>query len=127
MSDELPIDPKSNVSIFQQIVNGIEQQILTGKLKEGDYLPSVRELAITLRINPNTVAKAYQSLQSLDLVEAIRGRGLVVKKFKRRTADNRRDELILAKAEELVALGRTLQVSVKELVEVLQKIGGVKK
>ena len=127
MNGDIPIDPRSTVSIFQQIVNGVEQQILIGKLKEGDYLPSVRELAITLRINPNTVAKAYQSLQSLDLVEAIRGKGLVVKKFKRRTADTRKDELILAKAEELVALGRTLQVSVKELVEVLQKIGGVKK
>jgi GntR family transcriptional regulator len=127
MNRNFPIDPKSSISIFQQIVNGIEQQILTGMLKEGDYLPSVRELALAQSINPNTVAKAYQILQSLDLVEANRGKGLVVKKYKKRVAESRREELILEKAHELIALGDSLQFSIEDLIDTLRKIQGVKK
>jgi len=122
-----PIDPKSSISIFQQIVNGIEQQILTGSLKEGEYLPSVRELALAQSINPNTVAKAYQILQSLDLVEANRGKGLVVKKYKKRVAESRREELIHDKAHELIALGASLQFSIEDLIDTLRKIQGAKK
>jgi GntR family transcriptional regulator len=127
MNRNFPIDPKSSISIFQQIVNGIEQQILTGMLKEGDYLPSVRELALAQSINPNTVAKAYQILQSLDLVETNRGKGLVVKKYKKRVAESRREELILEKAHELIALGESLRFSIEDLIDTLRKIQRAKK
>lgn len=64
--------------IFKQIVDGIGMAIATGELTEGDKLPSVRALAIRLSINPNTVAKAYNELTNLGLVDARQGLGLFV-------------------------------------------------
>ena len=64
--------------IFKQIVDGIGMAIAAGELAEGDKLPSVRALAIRLSINPNTVAKAYNELTNLGLVDARQGLGLFV-------------------------------------------------
>ena len=64
--------------IFKQIVDCIGMAIATGELTEGDKLPSVRALAIRLSINPNTVAKAYNELTNLGLVDARQGLGLYV-------------------------------------------------
>ncbi|MES2964016.1 MAG: GntR family transcriptional regulator, partial [Bdellovibrionota bacterium] len=65
------IDPTSQTPIFQQIVDELEKRILTGELSAGDFLPSVREFAVANSVNPNTIAKAYQQLQSLGLVESV--------------------------------------------------------
>ena len=64
--------------IFKQIVDGIGMAIATGEITEGDKLPSVRALAMRLAINPNTVAKAYNELTNLGLVDARQGLGLFV-------------------------------------------------
>lgn len=64
--------------IFKQIVDSIGMAIAGGELAEGDKLPSVRALAIRLSVNPNTVAKAYNELTNLGLVDARQGLGLFV-------------------------------------------------
>ncbi len=64
--------------IFRQIVDAFRVKIVTGEMATGAKLPSVRGLAMQLTVNPNTVAKAYQELTALGLVEAQQGRGLFV-------------------------------------------------
>lgn len=123
MTRKLPLDFKSPIPIFQQIVNEFERQILVGELREGDFLPSVREFAINHTINPNTVAKAYQALQVLDLAEAVRGKGLVVKKLREKLATSRRDDIIQEKVRELIKIGESLKLSVGELAQLVIEIG----
>ena len=60
----LRVDPASGEPLFAQIVAAVKQAVATGRLGAGDRLPSVRELARELVINPNTIAKAYQALDA---------------------------------------------------------------
>ncbi|MCD6545215.1 MAG: GntR family transcriptional regulator, partial [Thermotogae bacterium] len=58
------IDLYSSLSLNEQIKMGIKESILKGKLREGDTLPSIRELASSLRVNPNTIVRAYKDLET---------------------------------------------------------------
>ncbi len=69
------IDPTSGVPIYLQIVQQIRSAAATGVLQEGEVLPSVRELAVELAVNPNTVAKAYRELQREGVISVARGTG----------------------------------------------------
>ena len=120
MGKRLILDFESAVPIFQQIVQEVERRILVGELKEGDYLTSVREFAVANTVNPNTVAKAYQQLQTLGLVEAVRGKGLAVKRLKEKAASERRGDIIGEKARELLDLGDSLNLSLEDLIEILK-------
>lgn len=76
---ELRIDPDGAVPIYVQIVHTIKHHVATGKLKPGEQLPTVRELATSLRINPNTVARAYDQLDSDRVITTQPGRGTYVR------------------------------------------------
>lgn len=68
----------SGVPIYQQIAEQFRQDILTGRMKEGDYLPSIRGLASDLKISVITTMKAYEMLASEGLVTAVQGKGYYV-------------------------------------------------
>ncbi len=74
------IDPGGDVPIYEQIVRQIKLAVADGVLARGQMVPSVRQLASELAINPNTIARAYQQLQSDLVLEPLRGRGLVVRR-----------------------------------------------
>jgi GntR family transcriptional regulator len=76
---ELRIDPDSAVPIYLQIVHSVKHLVATGRLKPGQQLATVRELAISLRINPNTVARAYDQLDSDHVITTQQGRGTYVR------------------------------------------------
>lgn len=61
-----------------QVINQVKRAVASGLMKEGDQLPSVRELALELTVNPNTVAKAYQELERDGVIKTIRGVGTFV-------------------------------------------------
>jgi GntR family transcriptional regulator len=72
------IDPTLPVPIWSQIEEGVRHLVASGTLRPGDTLPSVRDLAREQRINPNTVAKAYQRLAEAGILETRRGEGTFV-------------------------------------------------
>ena len=74
------IDPSGDVPIYEQIVRQVKLAVADGVLVGGQMLPSVRQLAAELAINPNTIARAYQQLQSDRVLESLRGRGMVVRR-----------------------------------------------
>ena len=65
----------SRVTVYEQIIKQVEEQVLTGILKEGDKLPSVRSLSVKLSINPNTIQKAYTELDRRQLIITVPGKG----------------------------------------------------
>ncbi|UCC40251.1 MAG: GntR family transcriptional regulator [Candidatus Aminicenantes bacterium] len=69
------INFNSPIPIYQQIILAIKLEILSGRLKTGDQLPPIRELAKILKLNPNTVAKAYYNLEGEGFIESKRGSG----------------------------------------------------
>jgi GntR family transcriptional regulator len=77
------IDSRSSKPIYEQIIEKVKENIIKGILKPGDKLPSVRELASLITINPNTISKAYIELERMKAIEVIRGKGtFVVENFK---------------------------------------------
>lgn len=71
----LVVDVMSRVPVYEQIIKHVEEQVLTGILKEGDKLPSVRSLSVKLSINPNTIQKAYTELDRRQLIITVPGKG----------------------------------------------------
>jgi GntR family transcriptional regulator len=69
------IDSSSSVPIYLQVIQAIKLEIFSGRLKNGDQLPPIRELAKILKLNPNTVAKAYYTLEEEGFIESKRGSG----------------------------------------------------
>ena len=78
MALRLRIDTTLPTPIWSQIEEGVRHQVASGRLQPGDALPSVRDLARAHRINPNTVAKAYQRFAAAGVAEARRGEGTFV-------------------------------------------------
>ncbi|GAA1667500.1 GntR family transcriptional regulator [Kribbella albertanoniae] len=75
---EFHLDGRSGVSPYQQIVQQVRNALRLGLLREGDQLPTVKDVVAALAINPNTVLKAYRELEHEGLVQAKPGRGTFV-------------------------------------------------
>ena len=74
------IETSGDVPIYEQIVRQVKLAVADGVLVGGQMVPSVRQLANDLAINPNTIARAYQQLQADEVLEPLRGRGMVVRR-----------------------------------------------
>ena len=91
------IDTMSRMPIYQQVVNQLEYFVLNGILKEGEQIPSVRNLSVDLSINPNTIQKAYFELDKRGIIQSVPGRGCFV-------TDSAKDILSAKKREQLADL-----------------------
>lgn len=78
MHHYLDIDPSAATPIWRQIEDGMRRLVASGRLSAGEVVPSVRELARDLRVNPATVSKAYQRLTDAGLMTVRRGEGTFV-------------------------------------------------
>jgi GntR family transcriptional regulator len=75
----LSVDPGSGFPVYRQIMDQVRRMIVAGRLTPGEKLPSIRDLAATLQINPLTVGKAYTELERSGIVEMRRGLGMYVR------------------------------------------------
>jgi GntR family transcriptional regulator len=116
------MDFREEQPIYRQIADYVCEKILLRKWKEGDRIPSVRELAVELGVNPNTVMRTYELLQEQSIVQNQRGVGLFVSDSGLRSArDYRRDQFM---NKELPAFFRSmtlLGIDVDELDELLKQ------
>lgn len=77
---QFEVHPSSGVPIYLQIIEQVNALIAGGNLADGDMLPSVRQMATELGVNPMTISKAYSRLEADDVVERVRGKGMQVRK-----------------------------------------------
>jgi len=73
------VDPRSGVPIYLQVIEQVKRSVALGILAAGEQLPTVKQLAIDLTINPNTVAKAYRELERDGVIETSPGRGSFIR------------------------------------------------
>ncbi len=122
------IDKDSHRPFYEQLVIGIKEDILQGILEPGDQIPSVREMAKILLMNPNTISKAYKVLESEQVLVTVKGKGTFVKQVESRPRDLRRIEELQQKFNELVIEAKHLQVNETEIKQWLKeaeaKLGG---
>jgi len=118
------INPDDHEPIFSQIVNEVVFGILRGVWREGEQIPSRREMAERLRVNPNTVLAAYRQLESLGVAEVRRGLGLFVseggvEKSKKLTA-----QILKKRFGDLLALARRAGLTDEEISAMLNELAG---
>ncbi len=114
------IDPKSSKPIYRQIVEQTRDAIDAGVYRAGEALPSQRALATEIRVNPNTIQKAYDELERLGVVEARRGLGVFVRDRKSKTARDKTEKAVVASFRDGIAEGLGNDVSptrIRELFE----------
>jgi GntR family transcriptional regulator len=75
----LTVDPRSGVPIYLQIIEQVKRSVALGILQAGEQLPTVKQLALDLTVNPNTVAKAYRELERESVIETFAGRGSFIR------------------------------------------------
>ena len=75
----LTVDTRSGVPIYLQIIEQVKRSVALGVLAPGEQLPTVKQLAIDLTVNPNTVARAYRELERDEVIETAPGRGSFVR------------------------------------------------
>ena len=109
------IDKRSSKPYYEQLVLAVKEEVLQGVLNAGDRLPSVREMAKILLMNPNTVSKAYKVLESEQVLVTIKVKGTFVNKV----SDQPRDEFKIRQVKEnfaeLIVEAIHLQVTEKEM------------
>ncbi|HEX3599202.1 MAG TPA: GntR family transcriptional regulator [Lacipirellulaceae bacterium] len=91
------VDTRNGLAVYDQIVRQMKFAVADGAVRSGELVPSVRELARDLAINPNTVARAYRKLQDEGVLETVRGTGLAVASAARRQCQSERTKLIRAR------------------------------
>ncbi len=91
------VDVGNGLAVYDQIVRQMKFAVADGALRSGELVPSVRELARDLAINPNTVARAYRELQEDGVLEVVRGMGLSIAGTARRHCQAERTKLIRAR------------------------------
>lgn len=101
------VDPMSRTPVYEQIIEQFQKFILTGIMKAGDKMPSVRSLSVTLKTNPNTIQKAYSELDRRGLTYSVPGRGVFISED---AQDNIRENE-RAKLSELTSLVTNLSIA----------------
>ncbi len=109
------------VPIYQQIVDQIRFRIVSGVLHCGDELPTIRGLAESLQVNPNTVARAYRELQQEGLVEKRRTTGTFVAELVEQHSLAQRRRLLAPHVDKLLTFSRQFGFSVDELITLVRK------
>ena len=115
------LDPHDGRPLYLQIMDEVRRAIVVGTLRAEDPLPSVRELAAELVVNPRTVSQAYQELEREGVIYVRRGQGTFVSPTVRRSAGERRG-LVTAMAKRALLEARRSGVSAEELVTMIQKL-----
>jgi GntR family transcriptional regulator len=111
----LEINPANGLAIYDQIVRQIKFAVARGVLKPGELVPSVREMAKDLAVNPNTVARAYRELQSDEVLETVRGTGLEIAPGALKQCRKARTDLIRSRLREVLVEARQSQLEDHEL------------
>jgi len=117
----LLINFKSGMPIYLQVVDQIKAAAASGVLRPGEVLPSIRPLAEELRVNRNTIAKAYSELESLGVIETLPGRGCFLKENHSALRKEVRRKLLTVEIDQAIVQAHHLQVPRNEFLELIHE------
>ncbi len=114
------INPSSGVPIYRQLMDQVRTLIKTGRLNAEEMLPSVRQIAEELEVNPMTVSKAYSLLERDGIIERVRGQGMrVLAPAKPRSGVKERQQSLLPLLEQVVAQAFQLGLTSEQVIAAL--------
>ena len=124
MAATLKIDQRSGVPVYRQIIDQVLGGIAAGKLRAGDQLPTVRQLAVDLAINPNTVVRAYRELEIREILSTQQGTGTFLTDKKPPVDDVERQRRIGQLCGELLSRAGAEGITLAEIIGYLNEVSG---
>jgi GntR family transcriptional regulator len=122
MTMNLEIDFRSGIPIYLQVVERIKERLAAGQLKPGDQLPTVRALALELRVNFNTIARAYRIMDEAGIISTQQGRGTYILELPSpEAAENIRTQALEDLTQRYLEDAERLGASAQEIEEVWNK------
>jgi GntR family transcriptional regulator len=112
---------KSGKPVYLQIVDQIKAAAASGTLRPGEGLPYIRPLAEELRVNRNTIAKAYTELESLGVIETIPGKGCFLKEAQSPLRKDIRRKMLMEEIDQAIVQAHHLQVPPDEFLELIRQ------
>ncbi len=119
---EFKLDQQSGVPVYRQIIDQVLGGISAGNLKSGDQLPTVRQLAVDLAINPNTVVRAYRELEIREVLATQQGTGTFITDKKPKPDELERGRRVSQLAGELLARAGAQGITLQELLDYLSEL-----
>jgi len=121
------LDYSSGVPIYRQIIDQIRFGIVSGQLKLGEQLPTVRALAVELKVNLNTVSKAYKELEIKNILETQQGTGTFICKTDHLVPDKEREDKLKEICTQFSSVAFSYGFSIDEVIHEIKKIEIFKK
>ena len=118
----ISIDPKSGVPLYRQIIESVKFAISRGDLGPGDKLPTVRQLAVDLEVNPNTVIRAYREMELGGLLDTHQGSGTFVTGERPEVDELERNRMLDQILTELLARASNYGFSLEEVFDGLRQL-----
>lgn len=118
---QFKLDPKAGSPFYRQIIDQIKFGIATGNLKIGEQLPTVRALAVNLKVNLNTVAKAYKELEIQNVLETHQGTGTFINKIDIQISEKEKTKKLQEICNEFCTIAYSYGFSVNDIINELQK------
>jgi GntR family transcriptional regulator len=114
------LDTANGIPIYRQIIQQVEYAILSGRIKPGDRLPTIRSLAIELKINPNTIAKAYGEMEIRGILVTQVGRGTYISDKKPVPEEEERNQKVQEVLGRFVLEMRNLGIGKEKLIKLIE-------
>lgn len=118
---DFKLDPRSGIPFYRQILDQIRYGIATGSLKVGEQLPTVRALAVELKVNLNTVSKAYKELEIQNILETQQGTGTFISSLKVNISPDERDKKLESICSEFLSIAASYGFGMGDIFSEIQK------
>lgn len=118
------LDPKSGVPFYRQIIDQIRYGVASGKLEVGEQLPTVRALAVQLKVNLNTVSKAYRDLEIQSVLETQQGTGTFIGPVSVQISKQERQNKLANICSEFLSIAYSYGFSNEEMINELKRRQG---
>jgi GntR family transcriptional regulator len=116
---QLTINPSSGIPIYKQICDQLERMIINKRLAENSFVPSVRQLALELEVNPMTISKAYSLLEERGFLIRKRGKGMIVAALNEDQTDDEKFQLINSSIENLIVEAAQMGIELNKLTQLI--------
>jgi GntR family transcriptional regulator len=113
------LDPRSGLAPYRQLVDQVRNATVSGILREGDQLPSLRDVVTQITINPNTVHRAYRELEHLGIAEGRAGLGTFIKSYSSGAFDATERESLERKLRDTITEARHFGMSEEQILELI--------
>ena len=117
----LHIDPHSGVPIYRQVMDQLKYYVASGVLKPGSQIPSIRELAVALAVNPTTVVKAYTELQHEGVIEMKQGKGAFIAEGRAALAPGECEKALERIARQLAVEAKQMAAPKETVLKIVEK------